>query len=284
MAYKFKTFSRVPKLAYKALHLADPAERDDFPDRLLELGTFRPIENEAAVLAIVDAFIRELIDVSYQIHSEYEATTKQASEPKWSNLYDQHNEIIRQFHDRCVLSHNDFIRFVGHEEAEQQKLLSGRHSPGATQVRALARQRFADIQIGRNFTRNFAGYLAYLEAANQKLYDTLQQDLPALVPEEPRQTHSYIVSKPKTGKTELLKAICLNYVRQPDYAGVVVLDPGGEMAPQMARWLELIPTGQLVWRAPIGWSNLIVSALWAFGPLELCFRVPVVGNPMRCAV
>lgn len=37
------------------------------------------------------------------------------------------------------------------------------------------------------------------------------------------------------------------------------------------------------WRAPIGWSGLIVSASWASGPSERCFPVPVDDSPMRCA-
>ncbi len=37
------------------------------------------------------------------------------------------------------------------------------------------------------------------------------------------------------------------------------------------------------WRAPIVWSGLIVSASWAFGPLERYFLVLVADSPRRCA-
>jgi len=37
------------------------------------------------------------------------------------------------------------------------------------------------------------------------------------------------------------------------------------------------------WRAPIGWSGLIVSASWASGPSGLWFPARVVDSPMRCA-
>ena len=36
-------------------------------------------------------------------------------------------------------------------------------------------------------------------------------------------------------------------------------------------------------RAPIVWSGLIVSASWAFGPLERYFLVLVADSPRRCA-
>ena len=38
-----------------------------------------------------------------------------------------------------------------------------------------------------------------------------------------------------------------------------------------------------VWRAPIGWSGLIVSASLVSGPLERCFRARVGGSPERYA-
>jgi hypothetical protein len=34
------------------------------------------------------------------------------------------------------------------------------------------------------------------------------------------------------------------------------------------------------WRAPIGWSGLIVSASWAFGPSERRFPVQADDSPM----
>lgn len=37
------------------------------------------------------------------------------------------------------------------------------------------------------------------------------------------------------------------------------------------------------WRAPIGWSGLIVSASWASGPSARWFPAQADGSPMRCA-
>ena len=38
-----------------------------------------------------------------------------------------------------------------------------------------------------------------------------------------------------------------------------------------------------VWRAPIGWSVVIVSASLVSGPLERCFPALAVDIPVRCA-
>lgn len=254
MAYKFQTYERAPSLAYKALQLVDPDKRDSFPDRILALGTFRIIENEAAVSAVIEMFIRELIFVSETIAEEYreKLDSLEPDGPRWSETHRRYEAIIADFTQRCVLSYDDFSRYLGHEETESKKLSfgSGVYDAGGKQVRLLARQRFAKLQSYGGFKNSFEGYRKYLKAANKRLYEVLIPPLPALVPEEPRQTHTYITSTTKTGKTELLKVLCLNYMRQPDYAGVVILDPGGDMAPQMARWMELVPTGQLVYIDP----------------------------------
>ena len=53
---------------------------------------------------------------------------------------------------------------------------------------------------------------------------------------------------------------------------------------------QLLKIGDMVsdvlyatWRAPIGWSGLIVSASWAFGPLAGCFSAQAGGIPTHCA-
>ncbi|WP_290558157.1 site-specific integrase [Aestuariivita sp.] len=38
-----------------------------------------------------------------------------------------------------------------------------------------------------------------------------------------------------------------------------------------------------LWRAPMGWCGLIVSASWALGPWERHFPARAGGSPMRCA-
>ena len=247
MGYRFKTFSHAPKLAYQALRLVDPANRDTFPDHLLELGTFRIIENEAAVAAVVVEYVRELAQFSDQVAVDFEQRRRLSN---FGDLHRRRLQIQKEMKARAVLSFEDFIRFSGSEQDEEKYDEQARDQRGAKQIRLLARARFAQLQSYGNFNRSFTGYQTYLRAAYKKLFETLSKDLPALVPEEPRRTHTYITSTTKTGKTELLKAICLNYVHQPDHAGVVVLDPGGDMAPQMARWLELISSNQLVYIDP----------------------------------
>ncbi len=247
MGYRFKTYQKAPELAYKVLRLIEPAKRDSSPDRFLDLGTFRIIESQAAVLAVVAEFIKELSAVSNSIDAEYNEKT---GSQYVDHLYKRKRQVLQQLQKRCVLSYDDFTRFVGHEQSEKKAIENIEYKKGSEQIRLMARKRFADLQASGGFSKSFSGYQTYLRAVNKKLHQVLSQDLPALVKEKPRRSHSYIVSTTETGKTELLKAICLNYIHQPDYAGVVVLDPGGDMAPQMARWQELIPSSQLVYIDP----------------------------------
>ncbi len=247
MAYKFKTYSKAPQLAYKALRLIDPAKRDTTSDRFLDLGTFRIIENEAAVSAVVVEYLRELARFSDEVAKDFK---ERLQHYHFSELYQRRGQVLSQIRARSVLSFEDFIRFSGSEQDQDKFDELSREASGAKQIRLLARARFAELQSYGGFSRSFPGYQTYLRAAAKKLHERLSIDLPALVPEKPRRLHSYIMSTTGTGKSELLKAICLNYIHQPDYAGVVVLDPGGDMAPQMARWQELIPSGQLVYIDP----------------------------------
>ncbi len=236
MRYKFKTPGRATELAYKALRLVDPATPNK--SARLGLGHVRIIENEAAVLAIVDEYIKELIDVSHAIDREY---------PRTSN---QHGEVLAEFGKRCILSYADFCRFEGHGEAEQKKDHDPSWRKGAAMVRLYARNNFARVQVHGGFSRTFPGYRSYLKAVHPKLHEKLDQQLRAFVPEEPRRTHSYILSTTGTGKSELLKAIIRNY-SIVDGAGVVVLDPGGDMAEQISRWDTFTTSNQLVYIDPM---------------------------------
>ena len=75
------------------------------------------------------------------------------------------------------------------------------------------------------------------------------------------------------GFTTYLMLVSQIGVAQAGYATVVF--------PVVALLISTLFEGY--WRAPIGWSDLIVSASWASGPLERCFPARVVDSPMHCA-
>lgn len=69
------------------------------------------------------------------------------------------------------------------------------------------------------------------------------------LPESERRMHTLITAAAGWGKTELLKSLVHHYVVH-DTAAVVVLDPHGDMAPQIAKWPELRGSDRLVYVQP----------------------------------
>lgn len=251
MGQKIETYHRAPQIAYRELQLVDPAERATYHGLVLNLGTFRIIDSEPATTAVVEALIDEFANLIEEFLADYKPRYDAADSAKRSQLGTQIQQFQRELNDRLVLTYADFLRFVGHEKSERKDNYPGLLNDGARSVRSTARYKFAVLQQSRNFSHDYSGYRQYLRLANAKFYNTLDTDLPALVPDEPRQEHTYILSTTKTGKTELIKALCLNYAENPEHAGVVVLDPGGDMAPQMSRWMEPIIRQRLVYIDPV---------------------------------
>ncbi|MBN4056096.1 type IV secretory system conjugative DNA transfer family protein [Rhodothermus sp. AH-315-K08] len=72
----------------------------------------------------------------------------------------------------------------------------------------------------------------------------------AYIPEKSRRMHTYITGKSGSGKTELLKSILHAYVTRPGYGSVVLLDPHGDVAEQVAEWKEFAVSDQLIYVDP----------------------------------
>lgn len=96
----------------------------------------------------------------------------------------------------------------------------------------------------RTFTPDLQGWLNHLcetHPAFLQEIDLLAR--PSAFPEETREGHSLVVAPANWGKSELLKALVFHQVSRGD-AGVVVLDPGGDLVRQIARWPELARTNE----------------------------------------
>ena len=244
------------RLGCTTLGLIHPADRDGYRDHLLHLGTFAILDSDQALDACTNQYLTSLKSMAQSITNDRADEQQQLSAAGWLEAqvqeWREHYEIQEQeIDERAFLPFQDFIKFHGREDAERN-----RDTPifgsmgGAAYIREIARWRFAHIQRSHTLSRDRAGYRRYLRLANQRLCDALSTQIDALVPEEPRRTHSYIVSTTKTGKSELLKALTLSYVQAPDYSSVMILDPGGDMCQEIARWPELIPQGRLIYIEP----------------------------------
>jgi hypothetical protein len=97
-----------------------------------------------------------------------------------------------------------------------------------------------------NATKDFRGYLTYLLDHDPHLAAVLTEELerPRFIQEtRDRRAHSLVTGGSRSGKSELVKLLVHHYVRHPELGGVLVVDPHGDMARQIARWREFAGAG-----------------------------------------
>lgn len=97
------------------------------------------------------------------------------------------------------------------------------------------RQRFI-----REYEATFDSYLKCLQACKSPLTNFFFRCFDVYFPEEERQTHTYIVGKTGSGKSELMKTLIWQYILKDD-KGLVVIDPNGDFAEQIAKFNENYP-------------------------------------------
>lgn len=86
-------------------------------------------------------------------------------------------------------------------------------------------------------TPDAQGWLSYLVDTSSTYGEYFASIPSAQLTEGERQGHTLIVAGSNHGKSELMKALAYHYVEaDPGKASVVVIDPHGQMAQQIARW------------------------------------------------
>lgn len=249
----------IEKLACAALRLAHPDDQADQRKLHLYLGTFSILESAPALDAVVEDWITHLQKHIRRIGNdagEVRQAIREASDiakrrgepaPDFDEqaLTDMVLEDLAETERAAVLRYTDFIKFHGRADTELKRETAT--ASGLARLTYAARHTFAQLQEINSYSKDRAGYRKYLKQACARamppddansLFDVTSERLPALVPEAGRREHTYMVSTTGTGKSELLKAIVLNYIRLPSYCGVVVIDPG-DMTKQIARWPEV---------------------------------------------
>jgi energy-coupling factor transporter ATP-binding protein EcfA2 len=99
-------------------------------------------------------------------------------------------------------------------------------------------------------TADWAGYVAYLAAVAAPLCQFFYRRLPVLIPEDARKRHTYITGQSGSGKSELLKVLLNAYVRAEARVSLVLIDPHGDLAEQVARFPDVATSGRLVYVHP----------------------------------
>lgn len=98
----------------------------------------------------------------------------------------------------------------------------------------------------------FPDYLRYLVELDPHLGAVLGAEFerPRYIEETAdRRAHTLLTGGSRSGKSELMKLLVHHYVQHPELGGVLVVDPHGDMARQIARWREFAgrAAGRLVY-------------------------------------
>jgi len=101
----------------------------------------------------------------------------------------------------------------------------------------------------QDYTPDLAGWLAYLKR-KMPFENVMARHRPyADFPEISRRMHTLVVAATGHGKSEVLKALLHHYAVHRS-AGVIVLDPGRNLAQDMARWPELHRDNRVIYVEP----------------------------------
>ena len=186
------------RLAYKLLDM--PADDDG---QAVEIGEFCPADSPLLVQEIARRRLAQLMQ-ALQIEG----------------LHPQNREWIRSqlFH-----TYEDFILQTRRETPTRTQDLPTGHSLGRS---------------GFGAASQLVAYLEYLKKHAPDLAVFFYRKIKARIPDFERERHSYILGKSGSGKTELLKLLLHSYLRRSNPVTLVVIDPHGDFAEQVARWKE----------------------------------------------
>lgn len=116
------------------------------------------------------------------------------------------------------------------------------------------------------YTPDIAGYYRYLLGHFPMIYPFFfawRYTLP--IKEKDRERHTYVTGGSGSGKTEALKALVHHYVTRNTGTALVILDPHGDLAEEVAMWKENAHGDRLVYIDPALQAGVFPS----FNPLEL---------------
>lgn len=99
-------------------------------------------------------------------------------------------------------------------------------------------------------TSDITGYMAYVGKVCPSLSALFFLKLPAWIPERDRELHTYITGSSGAGKSELMKALIHAAVSKPKPPCIVVIDPHGKFAFEVAQQKGIADSGRLIYLNP----------------------------------
>lgn len=128
-----------------------------------------------------------------------------------------------------------------------------------------AKRKKRDI-LEQNHENTDLGYLRFLCAEAPQVHGFFFDSLWTLpIAEDDRRRHTYITGGAGSGKSEAIKAILFHYLTRNTAPALVLIDPHGDLAEQVARWPELADGKRLVYIDPA----LAPGKTPVFNPLDI---------------
>jgi hypothetical protein len=133
----------------------------------------------------------------------------------------------------------------------------------------------AQKRLLSSFSPDQAGYIRYFQSvlsANTAAFFLQRYRLP--IAEEDRRKHTYISGGSGSGKTEAIKVLIHHYITRNPSTAVVVLDPHGDLAEQVARFADNSGSDRLVYIDPL----LDAKYTPVFNPFDVPRKTPETIN------
>lgn len=134
------------------------------------------------------------------------------------------------------------------------------------QLKAYETQQAKIRFILQHYRNSFESYLHYLRHTfPDQVTAFFSTPYPFRVHENARQRHSYITGQSGSGKTELLKTLIYHYLTKNTQTAVILIDPHGDIARQVAQFKENGDSDRLIYIDPF----LSDQAIPVINPLGL---------------
>ena len=181
----------------------------------IEIGTFQPADTPQIVEDFAATRLRQLVEARGHIDQIDPSLTSE----------------IPLFH-----TYDDFLKDLKLTETNRSDLTDRWRQDGVAHVDRRPLEH--GHSLGRH-TSDHAGYMAYLATAEPELHGFLRASKPARIAQEALRRHTHIIGQTGSGKSELLKSLIAAQLRSPLQPTLVLIDPKGDFAKEVAMWPDV---------------------------------------------
>ena len=236
---------------------------DDFTGRGRYIGSFVPAASLDAAVQFVEKWASEKEAYFKQAKEagEFDSLEADSFPNQWASIGGESVDFLFEF-NFLPLTYRQYLGNLKDGKPKPMTVIKtwsrnkgrDKHDTSAPQFRARD-ARFIQLRGGVNFpnrdewTKDEKGYLAYVKMIAPQVVEFLERPIPLCAPTKAFEEHTFITGTIGSGKTEVLKLLIYSAVKLEN-CGVLVIDPHGDMAGQIARWPEFSNNERLVYIDP----------------------------------